>query len=89
VTFSPDGRTLASGANDGVVILWDGETGERVVTLRSGTGQVRTLSFSRDGELLAGAAYLKPTVVWDLARLRHSLREMNLDWPGQGEESSR
>jgi WD40 repeat protein len=80
VSFSPDGGTLASGADGGVVILWDGETGERVVTLRSGTGQVRSLSYSGDGELLAGGAYLWPTVVWDLANLRRSLREMNLDW---------
>jgi WD40 repeat protein len=80
VAFSADGHTLASGSEQGVIILWDGETFDRVVTLRGGTGQIRGLCFSRDGQLLAGAAYVSPTIVWDLAALRRSLAEMNLDW---------
>ena len=48
-----------------MIILWDGETFARVVTLRGGTGQLRTVGFSRDGQLLAGAAYTAPTIVWD------------------------
>jgi eukaryotic-like serine/threonine-protein kinase len=80
VGFSPDGRTLASGANQGVVMLWDGETFDRIVTIRGGTGQIRGISFSRDGELLSTAAYASHTIVWNLRRLRGALREMNLDW---------
>ena len=80
VAFRPDGRTLASGADQGVVILWDGETFDRLTTLRAGTGQVRGLSFSADGDLLAATGYTLPTVVWDLAAVRRTLREMSLDW---------
>ncbi len=81
VRFSADGRYLASGSEQGIVILWDGDTFERRVTLRGGTGQIRGLCFSRDGELLAGACYYAPTIVWDLAQVRTTLQEMNLDWP--------
>jgi WD40 repeat protein len=62
------------------VILWDGETFDRLATFRAGTGQIRGLSFSPDGELLAAAGYTAPTIVWDLAAVRRTLREMHLDW---------
>jgi WD40 repeat protein len=34
VTFSPDGRTLASGSEDETIKLWDVNTGECFKTLR-------------------------------------------------------
>jgi WD40 repeat protein len=49
-----------------------------MATLRGGTGQIRGISFSRDGQLLAGASYYHPTIVWDLVGLSRSLREMGL-----------
>jgi WD40 repeat protein len=78
--FSPDGRYLAAGSEQGVIILWDARTFSRIVALKAGTGQIRHIDFSRDGGLLAGAAYVSSTVVWDLNRLRRTLKEMNLDW---------
>jgi WD40 repeat protein len=80
VTFSGDGRYLASASDRGTIILWDGGSFARVVTLRGGTGLIRSLSFSHDGRFLAGAAYGGPTIIWDLPRLRRRLAEMNLDW---------
>jgi sigma-B regulation protein RsbU (phosphoserine phosphatase) len=68
------------GSEQGVIILWDGDSFDHVVTLRGGTGQIHGLSFSHDGRLLAGAAYFAPTIVWDLAALRRSLAVMDLDW---------
>jgi WD40 repeat protein len=81
VGFSADGRYLASGSEQGVMMLWNGETFAGVVTLRGGSGQKRSVAFSHDGQLLAGAGYLSATtVVWDLAAMRRSLAELNLDW---------
>jgi hypothetical protein len=37
------------------------------------TPQIRSISFSREGRLLAGAAYHGPTVVWDLVTLPRTL----------------
>jgi WD40 repeat protein len=80
VRFSGDGRTLAAGYNRGTILLRDGDTFAAQVTLRADTKQIRSLSFSSDSQLLAGAAYAGPTVVWDLELLRRNLRELNLDW---------
>ena len=78
VGFSADGHILASGSERGVIILWNGETFEKMTTLRGGTGQIRGISFSRDSRFLAGSAYFNPAIIWDLALLRRSLREMGL-----------
>jgi WD40 repeat protein len=80
VGFAPDGRTLATGAEHGAIILWDGSTFERLTILRGGRGQMRGVSFSKDGGLLAGSSYQADTVVWDLDRARETLRSMRLDW---------
>jgi WD40 repeat protein len=55
VAYSPDGRTLASGDADGVVLLWDLATGsaERVWPVRGETGgAARFVSFEPTGRLL-------------------------------------
>jgi WD40 repeat protein len=80
VGFSADGNYLATGSEQGVIILWNAHTFDRIATLRAETGQIRGLSFSHDGQLLAGAAYGSNTVVWDLRRLRRALADMHLDW---------
>ena len=49
-------------------------------SLRGGTGQIRSLALSHDGELLAAAAYVTPTIVWDLKAVRSRLAEIDLDW---------
>lgn len=80
VAWSADGRTLASGGDGGRIALWDGATFARLVTIQSRKGQVRSLAFSQDGRLLAGSAYVSPTVVWNLPILRQGLRDLGLDW---------
>jgi WD40 repeat protein len=80
VGWSPDGQFLASGADQGVMMLWDGTTFERVVKLQGDTNQIRHISFSRDSDLVAAAGYVAPLLVWDLKALRRTLGEMKLDW---------
>ena len=78
VAFSRDG-TLASGADDGVVILWDLESGKPRQTLRSPADPIWGLAFSPDGTRLAAASFdllsrVRGKVkVWDTASGREAL----------------
>jgi tetratricopeptide (TPR) repeat protein len=58
VSFSPDGRTLASGSHDKTVRLWDVETGKERATLSGHTDHVNSVSFSPDGLTLVSAGDL-------------------------------
>jgi WD40 repeat protein len=52
--LSPDGQTAASGEFEGVVTIWHVASGNPLQTLSNG-GEVRTLAFSPDGQILASA----------------------------------
>jgi WD40 repeat protein len=67
--FSPDGRTLAGGAEDAnEIYLWEAATGRLRAFLHGHTGSVRQLCFSGTGQVLASSSDDTTTLVWDLAR---------------------
>ena len=63
VAYSPDGKMLASAPQNGVVQIWEADTGKPIKTL---TGSATmSLSWSADSKLLATMTYYT-TVVWDV-----------------------
>jgi WD40 repeat protein len=66
VSFSPDGKALASSSGDGSIILWDVATGKpRGRPLTGHRGIVYGVAFSPDGHLLASASADGTVIVWD------------------------
>ncbi len=56
VAFSPDGKHLVSGGQDGTVKVWDAATGQELLTLKGHTSPVRSVAFSPDGNRIATGA---------------------------------
>jgi dipeptidyl aminopeptidase/acylaminoacyl peptidase len=73
VSFSPDGKRIASGSTDGTVKVWDAASGQDLLTLKGHTRAVWSVSFSPDGKRIASGSggFLRPTPgevkVWDAA----------------------
>jgi WD40 repeat protein len=55
IAYSPDGQTLATGDEDGRVILWDAATGAPKRSFDDHPGSVYSVVFSLDGSRLASA----------------------------------
>jgi WD40 repeat protein len=66
VTFSPDGRHLAS-ASASTVALWDVASGREVRQLKGHTHLVQSVAFSPDGRLLASASGDETVRLWDVS----------------------
>jgi WD40 repeat protein len=74
VTFSPNGRLLASSANR-IVNVWDTQTGECLHKFRNYTDRVFSVAFSPDGRLLATGSEDHLIRIWEIrtGKLLHTL----------------
>jgi WD40 repeat protein len=67
VTFSPDGKQVASASWDRTVRFWDSATGAALQTLEGHSDWVNTMTFSLDGKLVVSASDDDTVRLWDAA----------------------
>ncbi len=75
VAFSPDGKSLASGAEDGSIFLWDVDAGVTTFQLPGHRTRVTCLAWSPDSEVLASSSLDGHVFLWKagIGMARHSL----------------
>jgi len=65
VTYSPDGRRIATASQDKTAKIWDAETGLLLLTLTGHTDSVNGIVYSPDGKRIATTSDDHTAKVWD------------------------
>jgi ribosome assembly protein 4 len=81
VSFSPDGRYIASGSFDKKIKLWDGYTGEFMCTFDGHVGPVYVMSWSADSRFIISASQDSTLKLWDI-----KTRKLMMDLPGHADQ---
>ncbi|KAG8948545.1 hypothetical protein FRC03_000689 [Tulasnella sp. 419] len=64
VAYSPDGGLLATGSDDGGVIIWDSRTGAQIHSLEGHSDAVLAVDFSPTGCLIASGSWDNSVRIW-------------------------
>lgn len=79
--WSPDGRTLATGAENASLYFWDVQSGRRLPGLERALSSVYAIAYSPDGRLFAtGTSQLVGVSLWD-ARSGKLVRTLKEPYP--------
>jgi hypothetical protein len=78
--WSPDGKTVAFGGEDGLIRLWDPATGRELARWQAQESPVTALAYSPDGDFLVSGGRDGTLKVWNLPFIRKELAALGLDW---------
>jgi WD40 repeat protein len=67
VSFSPDGKRVASASDDKTVKVWNAANGQDMLTLSGHSGTVTCVSYSPDGKRIASGDWGSDVKLWDAA----------------------
>lgn len=64
--FSPDGRLIATGGDEGFIQIWNAETGAPIDVLKAHKGPIRSVLFGSDRQIVS-ASEDQTVHLWDIA----------------------
>lgn len=76
LTYSPDGKLLASAVGDGSIDVWDPDSGEHIQLLEKHKGIVKSVAFTADSTRVVSGGLDETVKVWsvDSGKLLHTLK---------------
>jgi WD40 repeat protein len=72
VSWSPDGKCIATGSAGGAVKLWDAATGRPIASFAGHVGAVRCVAWSPGGDTLASAGDDESIRLWNVETRQHT-----------------
>lgn len=78
LAFAPDGKTMATGRRDGVIVLWDAKRRREIAQLKGHAAHPFGLAFSPDGKTLASSSLDGTAKLWDV-KTRTETQRMRTD----------
>lgn len=86
VSFSPNGRLIASASFDKSIRIWNGITGKFITTLRGHVGAVYQVAWSSDSRLLVSASKDSTIKLFDVDQGSKTFGKLVQDLPGHADE---